>query len=152
MNRCHNPSSQSYKRYGGAGVTVCSRWHNFENFLSDMGERPAGTTLDRFPASSKQYSKEMCRWANYSQQAINRKKRSRTTSKYIGVSFKMQNRKWVCQIAIPQGGGKMKQKHLGYFEEETAAAQAYDLAASKAHGKFANLNFRNKVSACSTKK
>lgn len=45
VNRCHNPNNSSYGRYGAKGIVVCDRWRNFNNFLADMGERPAGKTL-----------------------------------------------------------------------------------------------------------
>lgn len=32
-DRCHNPNSSSYNRYGGKGVTVCDEWReSFESF------------------------------------------------------------------------------------------------------------------------
>jgi len=47
--RCFDPNIRHYARYGGIGVTMCNRWKDsFEDFLADMGERPAGTTLGRF--------------------------------------------------------------------------------------------------------
>ena len=47
-NRCENPKVVHYSEYGGRGITVCERWKNsFQNFLSDMGSRPRGGTLDR---------------------------------------------------------------------------------------------------------
>jgi hypothetical protein len=45
LQRCEDPKHKSYQRYGGADVTVCERWHSFENFYADLGARPAGTTL-----------------------------------------------------------------------------------------------------------
>jgi hypothetical protein len=48
--RCLDLNRKDYSSYGGANppVTVCDRWRDsFENFLQDMGERPAGTTLGR---------------------------------------------------------------------------------------------------------
>ncbi|ATN94371.1 hypothetical protein BSP21_023 [Bacillus phage BSP21] len=36
LERCYDSSCERYKDYGGAGVTVCDRWHSFENFLEDL--------------------------------------------------------------------------------------------------------------------
>lgn len=44
----------------------------FENFLADMGERPAGMTLDRID-STKGYTKGNCRWADNYAQSRNRR-------------------------------------------------------------------------------
>lgn len=70
--RCHNPKATSYERYGARGITVCRRWHKFENFLADMGERPEGMTLDR-RNNNRGYSKANCRWATPKQQHENRR-------------------------------------------------------------------------------
>lgn len=71
MNRCYQETNASYKRYGGAGIKVCKRWHNFESFLTDMGERPTGMTLDR-KYSDRDYSLANCRWSTTKQQARER--------------------------------------------------------------------------------
>jgi transposase len=36
-NRCNNSRSNSYKDWGGRGITICERWNSFENFLADTG-------------------------------------------------------------------------------------------------------------------
>lgn len=71
MQRCYRPACHDFARYGGSGVAVCARWHLFEAFLADMGERPAGRTLDRKDRSLG-YTPENCRWATAVEQSRNR--------------------------------------------------------------------------------
>ena len=71
--RCLNPNATGYKNYGGRGITVCDRWqHSFENFLADMGERPAGLGIDRIDNNAG-YSPENCRWVTPKQNCQNRR-------------------------------------------------------------------------------
>lgn len=72
LERCNNPNNNSYRHYGGRGITVCDEWHIFENFYADMGNRPKGYSLDRID-NNKGYYKENCRWATNLEQSNNKR-------------------------------------------------------------------------------
>lgn len=71
--RCRNPNNPNYPRYGGRGVRVCEAWSKFNAFIADMGERPEGTTLDRYPDRDGNYEPNNCRWATATEQVRNRR-------------------------------------------------------------------------------
>lgn len=76
MSRCYNPGTKNFQCWGGRGIKVCERWHKFENFLTDMGECPAGLTLDRVN-NEDSYRPGNCRWATYSEQRNNQRPRGK---------------------------------------------------------------------------
>ena len=74
--RCETPTSGNYYKYGARGIKVCRRWRGpdgFVNFIADMGERPAGMTLDRFQNGDGDYKPGNCRWATIVEQNNNRR-------------------------------------------------------------------------------
>jgi hypothetical protein len=78
LTRCTNPNWHAWKDYGGRGITVCDRWlfeRGFEHFIADIGPRPTGTTLDRWPNTDGNYEPGNVRWATPREQALNRRAR-----------------------------------------------------------------------------
>jgi len=75
------------------------------------------------------------RKATASQNCSNRIATKNSYSKYLGVTFKKQTGRWCA--GIEKFG---KSIHLGYFDKEEDAAEAYNLAAVIHHGEFARLN------------
>lgn len=71
FSRCENPRDKRYADYGGRGIKICGRWRDFMNFLADMGQRPAGTSLDRYPDKNGNYEPGNCRWATPGEQQNN---------------------------------------------------------------------------------
>ena len=68
--RCYNPNNKIYKYYGGRGITICKRWDKFENFYSDMGDRPERMSIER-TNNNKGYSPDNCKWATQKEQVRN---------------------------------------------------------------------------------
>lgn len=71
-DRCLNPNSNSWVRYGGRGITVCDRWLQAKNFYEDMGDPPENRTLER-RNNDLGYNKKNCYWATHKEQANNRR-------------------------------------------------------------------------------
>jgi hypothetical protein len=82
--RCVDPNRREFKNYGGRSLGFDREWESFDSFLRDMGEPPAGTSLDR-KDNSRGYSKDNCRWATKRQQVLNTR-RNRTIT-HRGVSL-----------------------------------------------------------------
>lgn len=79
LKRCERVKNHNYKDYGGRGIRVCERWHDFNNFLADMGPRPSPRhTIDRIDRDGH-YERGNCRWATPTTQARNRKSSLRLT-------------------------------------------------------------------------
>jgi hypothetical protein len=134
--RCYYKKDKHYKDYGGRGITICSQWlSNFDNFYYEMlSGYKKGLKLDRRD-NDKGYYKENCRWVTNSQNQMNARGNLKSSSQYKGVCWNKREAKWV--VNIKTGG---KQKHLGYFTCEKEAALAYNSAAIRLYGVYANPN------------
>lgn len=77
IQRCTNPKRDSWRYYGGKGITVCQKWLKFEGFLEDMGEKPVGYSIDRIDPS-KGYFKANCCWRPKGEE-------SKTTERFLSI-------------------------------------------------------------------
>ena len=75
LDRCHNPNNQSYRLYGGRGITVFDGWRkSFEAFYSHVGDAPSPKhSLDRID-NNKGYYPGNVRWATAKQQCRNNRR------------------------------------------------------------------------------
>lgn len=75
MSRCYRRNDPFFHRYGGKGVSVFDRWHSFIPFAAyiavNLGERPQGKTLDRWPNRKGNYEPGNVRWATAKEQSEN---------------------------------------------------------------------------------
>jgi hypothetical protein len=122
VSRCYNINDQSYKYYGARKIKVSPVWRgSFTRFLSDMGTRPSKKHSIERINNNKGYSKNNCKWATKSEQAINTRKRSNTSSIYKGVCFNKTKNKWEANLSFNNIN-----YYLGSFKSEEEAAIAYN--------------------------
>ncbi len=94
--RCKNINSDHWGNYGKRGIKISDEWNDFSNFLSDMGNRPAGKTLDRINVNGN-YCKENCKWSTPAEQSKN--KRNVTLLEKDGIV--KTKTEWASELKIP---------------------------------------------------
>lgn len=100
-----------------------------------LGEKENGKFADHINGNVLDNRRANLRWVTIGQSNCNRKSQG-GTSRYKGVSFDAQKKRYRVQIWFNE-----KKTHGGYFSDEISAAMAYDVLARELHGKFARLNF-----------
>lgn len=95
----------------------------------------SGQTIDHINGNTLDNRKQNLRFCTQSENSYNSKSRSRSSSKYKGVTFDKSRRKWLVYITVNK-----KRFYIGAFTCEDAAANAYNHFAEKYHLDFAYLN------------
>jgi hypothetical protein len=95
MRRCYNEKDKDYYKYGGIGISVHEKWHDYATFAKDVGEPVGDQTLDRIDPNGS-YVPENCRWASLTVQNRNVRMSRRNKSGIRGVL--QLGKKWVAQI------------------------------------------------------
>lgn len=98
---------------------------------------PDGMDTDHINGNSLDNRRANLRVATRNQNMHNRKPNAKGSSKYKGVSWHKQHRKWIVNIQVN------KVKHfLGLFTDEKEAAMAYERRAKEEFGEFHRSNIK----------
>jgi len=91
--------------------------------------------VDHIDNNGLNNTRENLRIVNRNVNSYNRKKKSNTSSKYIGVHFSKRQKKWISSIRANES-----KDILGSFNSELEAAKVYDIASLQIHKRYANNN------------
>jgi hypothetical protein len=73
FTRCYNKNYKLFKDYGGRGITICERWHRFENFRDDMYlSYNDSLSIERINNDGS-YCLSNCKWATRQEQNNNKR-------------------------------------------------------------------------------
>jgi hypothetical protein len=98
-----------------------------------MGSLPDGELIDHRDSNGLNNQDDNLRICSSRQNSQNKRKSRTSRSKYKGIYFDKEMQKWRARISY-----EGKRINLGYFFSEKEAAQAYNEAAIKFYGDFAN--------------
>lgn len=94
---------------------------------------PANLVVDHIDHDGLNCQKGNMRNCTRQQNLQNKLAQKNSSSKYLGVSFSKEMKKYRADI---------KDTFWGYFDDEIEAAKVYDQKAKELYGEFANLNFK----------
>lgn len=103
-------------------------------------DSPAGMHVDHINHNKLDNRRSNLRTCTNMQNQWNSSKHIDNTSGHKGVSWSKSEKKW--QVLIQHNKNR---KHLGFFNDKELAAKAYNKAALRLFGNFANLNEVNTI-------
>lgn len=93
MARCYNPNTNSYKNYGGRGISICDEWHDYAKFRTwalENGYNPDAEfgecTIDRINNDGN-YEPQNCRFVDSKVQAKNKRKGKKPSQRKPVIQF-----------------------------------------------------------------
>ncbi len=127
--RCENPQSEGYPRYGARGITVCERWHVFEAFLEDMGRKPSPEhSIERID-NDGHYAPDNCRWATRLEQGMNKRNNHWVT--HEGVTLHLAE--WARQAGVSVDTFWRRINRYGWSFDRAIRAPARIYGAGRRH-------------------
>lgn len=136
IQRCNNPKSTSYERYGARGITICKEWMKFETFrdwaLSNGYSDEL--TIDRKDVNGN-YCPENCKWSTTKEQSLNKRNSRKFT--YDGKTMTMSE--WAKEIGISSSSlfGRLKR---GWSIEKALSTPPITEMRNKNYGKNKQLS------------
>ena len=103
-----------------------------EAFVDNPAEKRC---VDHIDGNRKNNNCENLRYATHSENSMNQRIQTNTSSRYKGVYLDKRRNKWMARINTIS-----KKVFLGYFANEREAGAAYNRAAVDLHKEFARLN------------
>lgn len=130
LTRCRLPSNDPRGRYVKRGIAVCRRWLDFDAFRADMGEPPAGMSIERID-NDGHYEPGNCRWATQKEQMRNTARShhiefngerltlgewaERTGISYHTLSNRILRYRWSVKDALTMPAGWSPKKRAGHL-------------------------------------
>lgn len=107
--RCMNPNSKAYGRYGGRGIKVCDEWldsyDSFEKWALENGFEPE-LAIDRIDNDGP-YSPDNCRFVT-----LKENNQKRRTTRYFTINGETRNlQQWCDAYGINRGTVNARLKH-----------------------------------------